>query len=59
MSNYEICVSHNGKHFFTTQGLDRERAMDVYGSLKARFSESDGYKISVTEWQTVGKEVCF
>ena len=59
MNNYEITVSHNGKWFFTTKETYKEQAHDVYGTLKAKFPESEGYEITVTELSKVGKHVNF
>lgn len=60
MNSYEITVSHNGKWFFSTREISfKEQARDVYGTLKAKFPESDGYKITVTEWSKSGKRVDF
>ncbi|HDX9663243.1 TPA: hypothetical protein ROX91_001942 [Bacillus cereus] len=55
---YEINVSKDGVHFFATS----ERSIDMQSTLEKilkvfveKFPESEGYKISVTNYQTVGK----
>ena len=57
---YEINVSLNGKHLFATAERSIVNTMQlqkVYGLFKEKFPEEDGYKISVTEWNKIGKEV--
>ncbi|HDR7263713.1 hypothetical protein [Bacillus sp. CH_203] len=55
---YEINISKDGKHFFATS----ERSVDMQSTLESilkvfveKFPESEGYKINVTNYQTVGK----
>lgn len=57
---YEINVSLNGMHFFATDERsikDSRKLYEVYYALKERFSEKDGFEISVTEWNILGKSV--
>ena len=55
---YEINVSKNGQHYFSTS--DRSIGHDVlkcdvlYDQLKKAFPENEGYKLSVTNWTKVG-----
>lgn len=57
---YEINVALNGKHLFAT--ADRSitspyKAEKVYNLFKEKFPEEEGYTISVTEWNTIGKPI--
>lgn len=59
---YEINVSKNGKHFFATAERSITSFMQaerMYAIFKEKFPESEGYEISVTEWNKVGKSVEF
>lgn len=58
--HYEINISLNGKHLFATAErsiVSTYQLQKVYNLFKEKFPEEDGYKISVTEWNKVGKEV--
>lgn len=57
---YEINVALNGKHFFATH----ERSLQSIDKMKEcleifieKFPESEGYKITVSEWETTGKNI--
>ena len=55
---YEINVSLNGKHLFATAERSVTviwEAEKVYNLFKEKFPESEGYAISVTKWEKVGK----
>lgn len=57
---YEINVSLNGKHLFATAErsiVNTFQLQKVYNLFKEKFPEEDGYKINVTQWEKVGKEV--
>ena len=57
---YEINVSKNGRHYFATAERSITRltqAEGLYMVFKEKFPESEGYEISVTEWNKVGKSV--
>lgn len=57
---YEINVSLNGQHLFATaeRSVTNEWEMEkVYKLFKEKFPKSEGYKISVTHWKKVGKEI--
>lgn len=57
---YEINVSLNGKHLFATSERsisDKHALQKVYSLFKEKFPESEGYKLSVTMWEKIGKEV--
>lgn len=57
---YEINVSLNGKHFFATADRsirDCGKLKEVYTVFVEKFPVSEGYSISVTEYQTVGKSI--
>jgi hypothetical protein len=58
--SYEINISKNGKHYFATA----ERSLTtlgestkLYNELKEFYPESQGFKISLTKWETKGKEI--
>lgn len=55
---YEINVSLNGKHLFATAErsiVNAWRLQKVYNLFKEKFPEEEGYNITVTEWNKVGK----
>lgn len=55
---YEINVSLNGRHLFATaeRSITTSWEMEkVYNLFKEKFPESEGYKLSVTYWEKVGK----
>lgn len=57
---YEINVSLNGQHFFATdkRSITNKIALKVvYKILKEKFPLEEGYNITVTQWDTVGKFV--
>ena len=57
---YEINVSKNGKHLFATAERSITfswEAEKIYNLFKEKFPESEGYKISVTKWEKIGKEI--
>lgn len=57
---YEINVSLNGKHLFATHErsiTDIHKTNTVYKLFAEKFPESEGYKISVTKWETVGQSI--
>lgn len=57
---YEINVSKNGQHLFATAERSITaiwKAEEVYNLFKKKFPESEGYEISVTRWDKVGKSV--
>ena len=55
---YEINVSLNGKHLFATAErsiTDIHKANTVCKLFKEKFPEEEGYKITMTKWEKVGK----
>ncbi len=57
---YEINVSLKGKHFFATAErsiTNKWKLKEVYDVLKEKFPQEEGYEISVTKYETVGKFV--
>lgn len=57
---YEINVSKNGQHLFATAErsvTNNLKAKEVYNLFKEKFPESEGYEISVTRWEKVGKPI--
>ena len=54
---YEINVSLNGKHLFATAERSittLNEAERMYNLFKGKFPESEGYHISVTQYDKVG-----
>ena len=57
---YEINVALNGKHLFATdkRSITTKRNLEkVYQIFKEKFSAEEGYNISITYWETVGKSI--
>ena len=57
---YEINVSLNGSHFFATaeRSITGEWELNkVLPVIKEKFPESEGYEISVTFWEKIGKPI--
>lgn len=62
MYSYTINVSLNGKHLFTTSDRSltyQEKAKEVYDILKEKFTEAEGYSITVIQWEKHGIEIDF
>lgn len=54
---YEINVAKNGRHFFATHERSikaKDELIEVLKEFKRAFREEDGYKITVTKWETKG-----
>ena len=57
---YEINIALNGKHFFATAErsiTNKWKLKEVYDVLKEKFPQEEGYDISVTYYETVGKPI--
>ena len=57
---YEINVALNGKHFFATDKrsiTNKWKLKEVYNVLKEKFPQDEGYDISVTLYETIGKSI--
>ena len=57
---YEINVALNGKHFFATTErsiTNKWKLKEVYSVIKEKFPQEEGYEISVTLYETIGKSV--
>ena len=57
---YEINVALNGKHFFATSErsiTNKWKLKEVYNVLKEKFPQEEGYDISVSLYETVGKSI--
>lgn len=57
-SHFEINVSHNGRHLFATaprSGVRKGDAERVFAEISARFPKTEGFEISVTHWDCVGR----
>lgn len=59
---YEINVAKNGKHYFATHERSistEQKAKELLDKLTQAFPESEGYKVSVTKWEKLGKTIKF
>ena len=57
---YEINISKNGKHHFATAERSLTslgEATKLFNELKEFYPDSQGFKISLTKWETKGKEI--
>ena len=58
---FSINVSYHGKHYFATTkrsiGYDRYKLKEMYTQFLTFFPESEGYKLTVTNWEERGKEI--
>lgn len=55
---YEINVSLNGQHLFATdkRSITSTQTLEtIYNILKEKFPKEEGYNITVTKYETVGK----
>lgn len=56
-----INVSLNGKHFFQAKVNGEihvtKKVQTAIDAIKARFPESEGFKVSAMKWSCVGTEV--
>lgn len=60
MPHYEINVAKDGKHLFATheRSLNTEhKTKEVYDKLVEAFPANEGYDISISYWETVGKTI--
>ena len=61
MSQYEINVSKDGKHFFATHerslGLSKRHTKEVYDKLVEAFPANEGYQIEIRKWETVCESI--
>lgn len=58
--HYQINVALNGRHFFATTPHSIRTADDllkVLPTIKAKFPEAEGFKITVTHWETRGRDI--
>lgn len=54
---YEINVSRYGRHFFATHERSistRHQLAEALHIFEEKFPESEGYKITVTRYETIG-----
>lgn len=61
-SHYEINVSLNGRHFFSTNersALDLEKAEKLVYEFRQAFPASKGYKVECTYWEITGNRIDF
>lgn len=57
---YEINVAKDGKHFFATheRSITSEiKLKEVYKTIKEKFPEEEGYNITVTLNETIGRHI--
>jgi hypothetical protein len=55
---YEIIVAKHGYHLFATaerSATSAPKAKLLYEELKSRFSEEEGYTVTITKWENRGK----
>ena len=55
---YEINVSLNGRHLFATAErsvTDHYKLQEVYKLFAEKFPTEEGYQVTVTKWEKVGK----
>jgi hypothetical protein len=58
--HYTINISLNGYHLFATADhslCDTQEYIRCFAILKAKFPESEGYKVDGTLWKTIGNSV--
>lgn len=58
--HYEINVALNGHHLFATSKRslpNEDRFKKCLEIIRAKFPESEGYKITCTRWEEVGYRV--
>jgi len=58
--HYEINVSLDGQHYFATSKrsiTSLGQASAIFEHFSDLFPAKDGYKITVSQWQTLGTEV--
>lgn len=58
--HYEINIALNGMHFFGTheRSIRDDYALKrVYGEMKKRFPESEGFSVTVCQYRTSGRSV--
>lgn len=61
-NGYRINVALNGRHFFAIDpesAWTKEKAKELYETIKKKFPESEGYTIMVTYWHSIGEHVEF
>ena len=59
---YTINVALNKQHYFSTSKhsiTTEEKAREIATDLAARFTEAEGFSITICEWREVGKSVDF
>jgi hypothetical protein len=57
---YEINVSKDGKHYFATHKRSIGticRAVEIRDRLKKAMPEEEGFKFTITQWQTTGVQI--
>lgn len=57
---YRINVSKDGRYMFATEQCGicyREDAEKVYNLFLEKFPKEDGYKVSMTYWQSRGQHI--
>jgi hypothetical protein len=59
---FEINVCLHGRHFFATAPrscTSRTEARKVYNSIKSKFPESEGFDVTVHQWESSAQTVVF
>jgi len=56
-SHFSICVSHRGKHWFATAPhslTEKTKAYEMLLELQTRFPEDQGFRVTMTYWESIG-----
>jgi hypothetical protein len=57
---YEINVSKDGQHYFATHKRSIttiSKAVEIRDRLKKAMPEEEGFKYTITQWQTTGVQI--
>jgi hypothetical protein len=56
-SFYRINVSRNGTFYFRADNefINEAQVLEVVADFKARFPESEGFKVQLIRWECVGR----
>jgi len=60
MPHYEINVAKDGQHLFATHERSlntAHRTKEVYDKLVEAFPKNEGYEISISYWESRGKDI--
>jgi hypothetical protein len=57
---YEINVSKDGQHYFATHErsiMTISKAVEIRDRLRKAMPEEEGFKYTITQWQTTGVQI--